>query len=200
MVDWRFRVGLAILVLCVFCVGAYLGLYAYSASKVEVRQVRLTGLYNVSLEGAVFKGVVEVYNGGLIPVSVESIDYRLSVGEGGLELVEGRIMGGIIPVGESADYEITAGFSWAPTAEAAFAFLTGDDSALLLDGTVHVGRIGFSDLRIPFTRRIEVKEHLNEFIRGQLEKSLPEDLAQKLPDNLVEKAGELLKRLAGRAG
>ncbi len=189
------KAGLIVLSLLLVCAVVYVGLYAYSASKVEVRQVKVTDVRNISLEGAELVGIIELYNGGLISVSIDRIEYLLSMEDADAELVKGSIIGGEIPAGKAVNYSISTRIMWAPTAEAAYKFLTSEKTTAKLEGTVHVAKIWFIDVKVPFEQEIELKNYINEFLAEELRKNLPPEVAGQIPSNLVEEAGKLLKGL-----
>ncbi|MDD5111234.1 MAG: LEA type 2 family protein [Candidatus Altiarchaeota archaeon] len=164
-----FRLGLAIvfaLVLLSIVLAAYLGLYAYSASRIEARDVGLVRVEDFSMEGFSLLGYVELYNGGLIPVSVDSVDYRLILEDGGVELAKGSIEGGSIPVKESVNRTFTTNVKWTPTAETALRILKGDETFVKLQGSVHVKRLLFIDVSVPFEYRLDINAYIRELVEA----------------------------------
>ena len=179
------KAGLVVSALILFCVLGYVGLYAYSMSKVEVRQVQVTGVREVSLEGAELGGIIELYNGGLVSVSVESVDYRLILEHDGSELVGGAVTGGAIPAKHAVNYSFSTRINWKPTAELALQLLTSERTYARLEGTVRLRRFWFMDVSIPFEKRISLENYINQFIKQEAVKYLPEDI--------ISEAGRLLE-------
>jgi LEA14-like dessication related protein len=187
MMKKEIKIGLVIVALFIFCIAAYIGLYIYSASKVEVRQVQLTSIENISLEGAELVGIIELYNGGLVPVSVERIDYRLILEHDGTELVKGAINGGAIPANRALNYSYSIRINWKPTAGLAYQLLTNETAYVRFEGTVQLTKIWFIDVSIPFEKRINLENYLNQYIKQELEKYGS--------GNIVDDAGRLLEEL-----
>jgi hypothetical protein len=187
--------AITLLALFFFCVLGYLGVYAYSASKLEVRQVMVTDLRNISLDGADLAGFVELYNGGVISVSIDRVEYRLVMEDSKRELMSGTLIGGSIPAGESLNYTFTNRLNWAASADAAYKFLVSDKKTALIEGRVYVAKIGFIDLEIPFEQRIDLKNHINSYLQDMARQNLHPDLADQIPKDLLKQAGNLIKGL-----
>jgi len=167
-VDARLKAVLVLVFALVLCVGLYLGLYAYSASKVEVRDIRVGSLGNITLGGFELLGDVELYNGGVIPVSVERIDYTLTLEEDGTELARGVIYGGDIPAKGSVDYAFSTHVSWMPSAQLAASLLSGEGTYARLQGTARLKRVWFIDVSVPFEYRIDLGAYLKQFVEEQV--------------------------------
>lgn len=180
-------VAALLIFLIVAAVGSYIGAYAYSASKVEIRDVRVTEFTDITLEGAQLNGVVELYNGGIVSVSIERIDYRLVLEGKNLELVSGTIVGGDIPAGQSVNYGVSNRVSWAPTAELALQLLTSEKATAKLEGNVLLKKTWLVDIAVPFEREIPLDNYLNQFIKQQM--------GENTPQNLIQQAGQLLNQL-----
>jgi LEA14-like dessication related protein len=166
--DVRLKIVLVAVTLVIFCVGLYLWFYAYSASKVEVRDVRFIEAGNISLEGVDVLGAVELYNGGLIPVSVEKIDYKMILEHNEMELARGVINGGVIPAGGSVNYTISTHVSWKPTADLASSLLSGEGTYAKIQGTVYLNKLWFIDVSLPFEYRMDLGGYVKQFIAQQI--------------------------------
>jgi LEA14-like dessication related protein len=179
------KYALAVLTLAALCVVSYIGLYAYSVSKVEVRDVQVTEVRNVNLSGAEVVGYIELYNGGLISVSVDAIDYRLILEQDMRELAGGSVDGGPIPAGQAVDYPFTVRINWMPSLQLAYQMITAENTYVRLEGEAHMRKIWFIDVSLPFEYRINMENHLSQPIKAKA--------AEGLPDGLAEEAGTLIQ-------
>lgn len=79
--------------LLVLIIGIFLILYIYSLSKIEVRSVNLDNIGDISMSGFTLNGYVEVYNGGLIPVHIDHVEYDVTLEKTGDILADGNVQG-----------------------------------------------------------------------------------------------------------
>ena len=68
---------LGIIFLVILGILLFSGLYVYSLSKVEIRAVGVNQLQDISLSGFTLGGDIDVYNGGLLTVSVDHVTYNM---------------------------------------------------------------------------------------------------------------------------
>lgn len=152
------------LILIIGIVILFGGIYIYSLSKIEVRSINFNNLKDISLSGFTLSGYVEVYNGGLIPVGIDHIQYDVILEKTGNRLANGYIQGATISPGTTARFPATNRIDWTPTAEMAIDLLNPGDTYIKVSGNVYVANLQFIEFKIPFQQRINIEQYIRQFI------------------------------------
>jgi LEA14-like dessication related protein len=142
----------------------YVALYAYSLSKVEVRNVQVDSLRDVTPSGFTLSGAVEVYNGGIVPVRIDAITYNVTLSKNSQHLTTGTIAGAKIGPKQTAQYRFNNTINWVPSAAFAYEIITGGDTDAIMQGTVSINSL----MEVPFERRIDLGEYLKQFMGNSL--------------------------------
>ena len=141
----------------------FLGAYIYSLSKVEFRKITINDLQYVNLTGFSLGGDIELYNGGIIPVSVNNITYSIVLEDSGKELGGGIIYGRLINPKQTKNFSFSNRVNWVPTVEVALGLITPGKTYARLQGTIYIADLGFTEIEVPFEERIDLKEYLKQF-------------------------------------
>ncbi|HHQ45489.1 MAG TPA: hypothetical protein ENN13_05075 [Candidatus Altiarchaeales archaeon] len=153
------------IVLLVFLAGLYGFLYLYSLSKIELRDVRLNSISDVSLDGFTISGALVLYNGGLITVEVENITYDVVLEASNQSLASGAIVGGKIPRSATTEFLFSNRVRWRPTAQLAFDIIESKNTYATIEGEVYVADLYLTELRIPFKERIDLGDYVKQFVQ-----------------------------------
>lgn len=140
------------------------GIYVYSLSKIEVRSINLNNIGDISLSGFTLNGHVDVYNGGLIPVGIDHVQYDVILEKTGDRLASGYIQGTIISPGTTVQLPITNKIDWTPTVEMAVDLLNQGDTYIKVSGNVYVANLQIIEFKIPFQQRINIEQYIRQFI------------------------------------
>jgi hypothetical protein len=179
----------------VICLLIYGGLYAYSLSKIEVVNVRVDSLQDVSLSGFTLGGEIDVYNGGVLKVSVSQITYSLDIDGSEKQLTSGIIKGAEIPAKDTVSFLFSSRVNWTPTAEIAWNLITPGKTYATLSGTVYAADLGFIYIKTHFEKKVDLEDYISQFAKNQ-----PEGTAEKVTGavtDVIEKIGEGLKTVTG---
>jgi len=147
----------------------FLGAYIYSLSKVEFRKITINDLQYVNLTGFSLGGDIELYNGGIIPVSVNNITYSIVLEDSGKELGGGIIYGRLINPKQTKNFSFSNRVNWVPTVEVALGLITPGKTYARLQGTIYIADLGFTEIEVPFEERIDLKEYLKQFANKKIE-------------------------------
>jgi len=139
-----------------------LALYGHALSSITVDHVTVERI-DITTEGLALHGQVDVANNGLIPVRVNELQYFVILDATGNELLDGTVRGSTIPPRSTTTFNISSTTRWTPTLELARTLLE-EESTITLSGTLDVSRL---HLTIPFTRTIDLREHLLAFLQKQ---------------------------------
>jgi hypothetical protein len=177
------KIILAIFLL-VLVVLAYAGLYVYSLSKVEIRDLKFNSMQNVSATGFTLNGYIEIYNGGILPVSMDHINYDIILESSGSVLTSGYIEGKKIPAGKSVMFPTSNYINWIPTAELAAGMFDKNDTYAIVKGTAYIADVKFTEFKIPFEVRINLEQYIRQFIASKI-------------DTFVDKASDFITGMIG---
>jgi len=157
-----------LVIIILVLIGLYLGVYAYSLSKVEIKEIKINKLEEISSSEFTINGYCEVYNNGIIPVKVSHVEYIISLDKNNHTLATGFVQGGKIPPKESVKYPISNKVEWIPTSELLLEIITPGDTYATISGEVYV----VFNIILPFTEKINLEEYIKQFITGQIEEFL----------------------------
>lgn len=177
------------------CLVIYGGLYVYSLYQVEVSDLRVGSIQDISLSGFTLGGELDVYNGGLIGVEISKIDYSLVLDETGDSLASGSVQGGKISAKKTASFSFSNKIDWVPTAELAKNLIKSGKTYATLSGIVYMD-LGIVDIKKPFREeKIDLEEYVRQFIIAEVEDAI-EEAAGAVTDT-IEKIGDGLKAVTG---
>ncbi len=164
------------------------GIYVYSLSKVEIRSINFNSLEDISMSGFTLNGYVEVYNGGLIPVGIDHVQYDVILEKTGNKLANGYIQGATISPGAVARFPIKNRINWVPTAEMAVDLLNPGDTYIKISGTVYIANLQIIEFKIPFQQRINIEQYIRQFITNAIQqvvdtgKNIVNDVGKAISD------------------
>ena len=172
------------------------GLYGYSLSQVQVRDVRISSLQDISFSGFTLGGSIELYNGGILPVGVDYVTYKVVLEETDLELASGRIEGKTISPKNVESFPFSNKVNWVPSAELALRLVTPGKSYAKVSGIVNVADFGIVDFKVPFEARVDLESYIRQFARQKIEQTI--DRATKAVQDTVGNIGEGIKSVTGK--
>jgi len=174
MKNKKIKIVVLLIFLALFLYGS---LYVYSLSKVKVVNVNVNQLQNISLSGSTLGGGIEIYNGGIVPVGIDHIDYFITLENNGEELASGRIDGKKIPPRSTVNYPVSARISWIPSSQVAWGLITPGATYVKVAGTVYVADLGIIDFKVPFSTRVNIEQYIRQFAKTKIQQA-----AQKVVD------------------
>lgn|SRR3989338_1123045 len=150
-------------------VTALVGAYVYTLSKVEVRQVSFNSLESIDLTGFTLSGYVEVYNGGILPIGVDYIEYDIILEDSNAVLSSGQIEGDLVSPQQTKKFGLNQRVNWVPTAEVALRLVTPGETYAIVRGVVHVADLGFVEFKVPFETKFDLEVYLKQFIKSKVQ-------------------------------
>lgn len=172
------------------------GLYVYSLSQVEIKRVMVNDLQDISLSGFRLGGYIELYNGGLILVGVDHIQYRVLLESSSNELASGDINGKLIPPRQTTNFPFSNKINWVPTSEVAWGLITPGQTYAKVEGMIYVADLGVIEFKIPFETRVDLEQYIRQFAKRKIEEAV--DKVTNTITNVVDKVGEGIKNITGK--
>lgn len=167
---------LAVLALFLLIAG-YAGVFFYSLHQVEIKNFSFGELKDVSLTGFTVQGNLELYNGGVIPIKISSVNYTVVLEASGAELARGHVEGAKIYPKQSVLFPISSKINWAPTAELLTLMMKGDEVYIIVKGDVYlVANI----VKLPFEKRINIAEQIIPLLAEKAQDAM-NSIITKLP-------------------
>jgi len=156
-------VGIIIIVLLALMLIAG-ALYIHSLTKIELKDVRVINVHTISLEGFLFDGEIDVYNGGFISTGIDHIEYTVILESSGAEVAEGYIQGGTIPSKEVTTFTFSNKVRWGPSIEGVIDLIMTGNLTLKISGTVYVADLTVTQVAILFEQRSNVADYLKYYV------------------------------------
>jgi LEA14-like dessication related protein len=150
----------------------YAGLWIYSLSKIEVKNVNIDSLQDLSLTGFTLGGNLEIYNDGIVPVTIDHINYAVTLESSGKELTRGNIIGKKIPAKKTVEFPFSNQINWIPTAEVAIGLITPGQTYAKMEGTVYVADLQVVEFKIPFEKRLDLEPYIKQFVKNKVEETI----------------------------
>lgn len=186
-------VKLAFLILTTILIG-YVILYFYSLSKIEVRSMEIKDLQDVSLKGFNLGGNIELYNGGVMEVSIDHLEYTVVLESSGSEISKGYIEGAKIPAKQSVTFPISSEIYWVPTAELALNLITSKNTYAKIKGDAYVN-LKIYPVKVPFEKRIDLEPYIKQFVKNKIEQAV-----NNLKDELANTISSLEEKIKSFTG
>ncbi|MFC1752583.1 hypothetical protein ACFL96_04220 [Thermoproteota archaeon] len=138
---------------------AYLGLYMYSLSQVELRNLVLDEI-EMQETGFSLSGEIEMYNGGLVTIGINWLNYTVHLESTGDLLGKGHLTGTDIKPKQGKNYPFSTDIEWVPSADLAKQLIEPGQANIIVKGNVSVSLL---DKRIPFEKKVDIKPFLMKF-------------------------------------
>lgn len=151
---------------------AYLGIYAYSLSKVEIKSVEFDEITKVNSSGFTLDGYAELYNGGIMPVKIDHIEYQIVLESTEEVLSKGVIEGQTVKPKESIKFDALADISWIPAKDAALELIRPGETNATVSGDAYVSVLGFIETRVPFEETVDLEPFLKEAIEKKMDEMI----------------------------
>jgi len=171
-------------------------LYVYSLSQVDVERITINELQDISLTGFTLGGDIYLYNGGIIPVWIDHIDYKIILESSGNELTSGYIKGTMIPPRKTVNFPFSKKINWIPSAEVAWGLITPGKTYAKIFGTVYVADLKFIDFKIPFEKKVDLEVYIRQFAKTKFEETV--DKVTDTITDVVDKIGEGINTIGGK--
>lgn len=169
---WQILIGIVVIVFMLIVA------YAHTLKQIDITDISVYKL-QVDPAGFTVQGHVSVYNGGLLPIDVQYIEYWIT--SKGNELARGKAEGTMIMPKKEAKIAYSSNVLWQPTAATALSMLEPGDTYATLEGNVVIDIFGI-ETKIPFKKEFNVEEYLRTIV------------AQKAQE-WVQKAGEWVQKI-----
>lgn len=147
---------------------AYLGVQAYSLSKVDVTAVEFDKISRINTSGFMLEGYVSMVNEGILNVRIDHIDYQIVLDQTDEVLSRGSIQGKKIMPKEEGKFDTSAFISWNPAKDAAVGLLLQDETNATVSGDAYVSLLGFIETKIPFEEKVDLKPYFKEAIGNKI--------------------------------
>jgi len=178
---------IAIVSVLLLILGGFGGMYIYSLSKVEIRDIKINELQDISLSGFTLGGYIQLYNGGFLPVIVNHISYEVVLEASGKQLVQGYIDGKKISSKQTANFPFSNKINWVPTSEVAWGLITPGKTYAKISGSVYVADLKFVEFKIPFEKRVDLEQYIRQFAKAKIEQAV--DKVTSTVTNVVDSIG-----------
>lgn len=131
-------------------------LYVYSLSKVKLISTSIAGVEDINLRGFTLNGNVEVYNGGLIPVSIDRVEYKVTSERSGNILATGKISGKMVAPKQAVAFTVSTTISWKSVAEVAINKITKKGTGVKVTGDIYISTLKLINFKIHFQQNVNV--------------------------------------------
>jgi hypothetical protein len=184
-----------IVLLIVLALFVYGGLYVYSLSQVRVVSVDVNQLQDIGLSGFTLGGDIEIYNGGLVPLGIDHLDYFVTLENNGRELASGRIDGGKIPPRKTVSYPLSTRISWIPTSQVAWGLITPGATYAKVAGTVYVADLKIIDFKVPFSTRVNIEQYIRQFAKAKIQQAAQKvaDTTRNIGESIVDTGSKIVE-------
>lgn len=191
--EKRLLFPIFIVALILLAVIGYAGYYFYSFTQLQVTDVSVTKLTDLSIKGFSFSGHIEVYNPNLISVSIKRIEYGVVFEPTSQLLSSGILEGRKLPSKQAVRVPFHENISWAPALSLILQLVTSKEPVnIVFSGNVYVTE----KIKIPFIYKMDVREYLVQYVESQKQETV-----QKAVETVEEKygkvAGAIAERIAG---
>lgn len=171
------------------------GIYIYSLSKIEVRSISFNNIEDISLSGFTLNGYVDVYNGGLVPVEIDHVQYEIILEKTGNRLANGYVQGTTISPGKTVKFPIANRINWVPTAEMATDLLNPGDTYIKVSGNVYVANLQFVEFKIPFQQRVNIEQYIRQFVASTVQQVV--DTGKKIINEVGKVISDVINQILG---
>jgi len=184
-----------IVLLVVLGLLVYGGLYVYSLSQVRVVNVGINQLQNIGLSGFTLGGDIDIYNGGIVPVGINHLDYFVTLENNGRELASGRIDGGKIPQKRIVSYPVSTRISWVPTSQVALGLITPGATYAKVAGTVYVADLKVIDFKVPFSTRVNIEQYIRQFAKAKIQQATQKviDTTKNIGESIIDTGSKIVE-------
>jgi len=170
-------------------------IYIYSLYKVEIKDISINQLEDISLSGFTLGGDIEVHNKGIIAVKIKQITYSITLDDTNTQLASGLIQGASIPAKQTVSFPFSSRISWVPTAELAWNLITPGKTNATIKGDIHIVDLGFIEIKRSFEKKIDLEPYIVQFAEEQVEKTI--DKVTETVKNTLDKIGDEIKSITG---
>jgi LEA14-like dessication related protein len=191
---------LIILFVIIILACIFLGLYIDSLKKIELKDIEFDEIKEVNLNGFTLNGRLKVYNGGLIPITFNYIDYQIILEKNGETLGNGTIHKEKINPKQTKEIEFENRIIWTPSSDVAWGLITPGKTYAIFQGKIHVVDFFFLHLEIPFEERFDLEIYIRQFAKSKIQQTVEKvvDTGEKIVQGIKDlgsKVGEGLKNL-----
>jgi hypothetical protein len=192
MKNKKIKIAILLIFLALLVYG---GLYVYSLSQVRVVNVNVNQLQNIGLSGFTLSGDIEIYNGGIVPVGINHLDYFVTLESNGRELANGRIGGGKIPPRRTISYPLSTRISWIPTSQVAWGLITPGATYAKVAGTVYVADLKVIDFKVPFSTRVNIEQYIRQFAKSKIQQVAQKvvDITKNIGESIVDTRSKIVE-------
>jgi len=161
-----------IIVAVLIALGLYGYLYYDSLTKLELRDFYVNDLEDLSLDGFTLEGNINVYNGGVLTVGMDHIEYNVTMESTGALLAQGNIEGKKIQSKEITEFSFLATIEWVPTIDTAVELISAEQVNVIIKGDVYVADIYFTEIIVPFEHTVDIKPYVMQFAQQKIEEGI----------------------------
>ena len=190
------------ILLCTLIFLTYVGVVAYSYHSVDVGKVRFEGFEDVDLDGFTVDSSIIVDNSaGWVPVTVESIEYELTMQSNGDRLGTGEIGRFTVPAGKQERVNMDVEASWGQSIQITPNLVTDKPTYVDMEGTIHLLDVYFLDIDIPFSNTINIEDAIEQAVERKAEQVAQQaeetaDEVKEAVEETAETVGETVKDAA----
>ena len=153
--------GVAVIVL------ALAGLYGYSLTRIEVVDVRITGVSEISLEGFTISWQATACNPNPTPIYLKKIEFDVIFNN--KSWYHGKIADFKVDAKSERVYVFEEPIEWNISIMMMRNIIESGNANVRVEGVVTVAEFGFVNIQIPFSDDMDIKKELTEFVTQKTE-------------------------------
>ena len=153
-------------------------------------------MQDISFSGFTLGGNIELFNGGILPLGVDHINYRVILENSGNELASSYIDGKIISPQQTENFPFSTKINWVPTSELAWGLITPGETYAKIEGRISLADLKIIDFKIPFEKRVNLELYIRQFAKKKIEQAV--DKVTDTVTDVVDKVGEGIKSITGK--
>jgi LEA14-like dessication related protein len=173
------------------------GLYFLQGLKeVSLEEFEITGIDQITTESFTIIGNLNVNNPSDVKVPISSIEYLVVLEDTKEEIGSGDIGKFILESETVSKIEFNQKVNWVPTATVASKLVLEDEVWINVVGEIVIDIVKLRDYPLPFSKRVDIKEYVEQFANDAAPKLPNEDLPSEnieLPVSVdeLDELGEL---------
>ena len=189
----RWLVPVIILVLVIAAVLGYAGYYFYAFTQLQITDIGVTKLTDLSLKGFSFSGYLDISNPNFISVSIKRVEYGIVFEPTSQLLSSGMLEGRKLAPKQATRIPFHENISWAPALSLVIQLGTSKEPVnIIFSGNVYMTE----KIKIPFIYKIDVREYLVQYVESQKQETV-DKAVQTVEEKYGKIAGTIAERVAG---
>lgn len=155
--------GLLVLILILF---ATIGTYFYSLKQIEIDDVKINQLEEITTEGFKLTGDIILKHNGFLPAEIDRVEYFVTLKN--KTLAKGNITEIKISPKETKNIPLDIQISWTPSIDTALELLKPGQTNATIHGEIYVIE-NIVTVSIPFEETFNLEQYIEQFAKTKVE-------------------------------